>query len=204
MLKARWADKVITIGTVSDRIMYIDLVIHGRTYRIISVYMPHAGYPADDFNMCLDRFREIGLQAVASGYKFMVGGDFNTQINAGWRSERLTATVEELGMAISNYPDDLPYRDAWTFRSCLGHYRVLDYVFVSTSLNIKSAKAISDLDLGSDHRTVQTCIEVPTPDSGGTPDGPKCKALIGKCLVKELRQIYAGQSWRTSRLWKTR
>ena len=35
------------VQTVDERLMYVDLQIHGRSFRMISVYLPHAGFAED-------------------------------------------------------------------------------------------------------------------------------------------------------------
>ena len=161
LIHARWVGEIITSRNVSDRIVYVDIRLFGRKYRIIATYVPHAGYHQDQFNACFDELRETILQANALGCKPMVGGDFNTHVSFGWRSERLVALTHETGLVIGNHPDDMAFHDSWTFRSCLGAHRVLDYVLTPSSLNVKYAKAVDHLHLGSDHRLVQLCIELP-------------------------------------------
>ena len=42
----RWAAQIKNVGHVSDHVLPIDVVIYAHTYRIIAIYMPHAGYPS--------------------------------------------------------------------------------------------------------------------------------------------------------------
>ena len=51
---------------------------------------------------------------------------------------------------------------AWTFKSALGHKRILDYCFVPTEVCVESSNNIGGLDLGSDHRCVQSCLLLPS------------------------------------------
>ena len=99
LIHARWADKVIHCCAVSDRITYVDLLLHDRKYRVVSVYVPHAGYPPSAFETCMDSLRSTVLQASKLGYIPLVGGDFNTQANVGWRSARLMAVMRETATA---------------------------------------------------------------------------------------------------------
>ena len=53
------------------------------------------------------------------------------------------------------------FENIWTFRSCLGVQRILDYCLLLAELIIETSKSINDLDLGSDHRAVQCCVLLP-------------------------------------------
>ena len=49
-----------------------------------------------------------------------------------------------------------------TFCGTLGQKRCIDYCIFSNDLMKVDGKAIDDLHLNSDHRTVQVCIQLPT------------------------------------------
>ena len=83
----------------------------------------------------------------------MIGGDFNIERHRGCRGDKLQ---------VCQHPTTLPFDNLWTFCSCLGMKRVLDHNLVTLGTQILSSKAIDDLRLRSDHRAVQTCIELPT------------------------------------------
>ena len=91
----------------------------------------------------------------------MVGGDFNTEQNRGWRGDRLEELLCETDLDICNKTSLLAFEDSWTFRSALGTKRVLEHCLVSTGIQVKSSKAIKDLVLRSDHRAVQTYLVLP-------------------------------------------
>ena len=42
LIHAKRVDQVIIYKAVSDRIIFVDTLLHSKRYRIISVYMPHA------------------------------------------------------------------------------------------------------------------------------------------------------------------
>ena len=114
----------------SDRIVLIDLLLGMYKYRFIAVYFPHAGYSLHDYNCCFDLLRQAILDGQRSGCRCMLGGDFNTVIHKGWRGDRLRELLHETDLDTSNDPDVLDPSEAWTFRSCLGNLRSLDYCFV--------------------------------------------------------------------------
>ena len=134
--------------------MYADCLFQGLMYRIIAVYLPHAGYAFDDFKDCLQQLRSVILDGQRHKYKCMFGGDFNTEIGRGPRSAELLEVVHEFGMRVCNYSEeDLP-EQKWTFRSCLGRLRQLDYVMAEDALELEESGATGLLNLGSDHRAV--------------------------------------------------
>ena len=165
LVHSRWIDQIKAFRAVSDRIAYVDLCMYGKRYRIISVYLPHAGYPVRDFNVCMDALRGVILEAASLHMTPIFGGDLNTEIHRGWRSGRLLELLAETGMKICNDTDTLPYDKAWTFRSCLGATCVLDYICAPDTVNDSQSEAGNFLDLSSDHRAVRTCLGIPVQDS---------------------------------------
>ena len=119
LVNARWAPCIRNCCKISDRIGYVDLVLNGTKYRIIAVYIPHAGYNIDYFTVCFNYLRKAVLDGQRLGMRCMIGGDFNTERNRGWRGDRLEELVCELGLDVCKNPNLLPFEDLWTFRSCL-------------------------------------------------------------------------------------
>ena len=78
-LNARWVPYIIQFVKISDRVCYVDLLLNGTKYRIISVYFPHAGYDTIYFTACVDHLRKTLFDGQRDGYKCMIGGDFNTE-----------------------------------------------------------------------------------------------------------------------------
>ena len=44
---------------VSDRVLGVDIRLDDQSYRIIAVYLPHAGYPWVDFTECFDMISSL-------------------------------------------------------------------------------------------------------------------------------------------------
>ena len=147
---------------VSHRVLSLDLQMHGYKYKIISIYMPHAGYPTESFNECLDDIRVAVLDGQRHGMRCLLGGDFNTELYRGWRGDRLQELLHEMDLYACNDPSLSAAQSSWTFLSVLGARRTLDYCFASYGISTRSAEAVSSLDLGSDHRTVQSCLMLPS------------------------------------------
>ena len=88
--------------SLNDRVMFVDLAFVNVVYRMISVYMPHAGYPHADLCDVYDQLRFILLEAQQLGYKSVVGGDFNTQQHVGIRGEMLADLLDQFCLHIAN------------------------------------------------------------------------------------------------------
>ena len=59
MIHERWSFSTIRYTRVSDRVLYLDMFLLQRKYRIIAVYAPHAGYTVEAFNICFDSIRKV-------------------------------------------------------------------------------------------------------------------------------------------------
>ena len=82
---------------------------------------------------------------------------FNTDLQRGWRGDRLREVLLEIHLENSTI-DNTNFEQLWTFKSCLGNKRTLDYCFVPSEMVVQHSNSIGDLDLGSDHRAVQCCL----------------------------------------------
>ena len=154
MIHSRWTSNILHVGRVSGRVMYADICIGLHIYRFIGVYLPHSGYSFQEFENAVMSMRGLLEDGMRLGYKCITGGDFNTQIGQGRRSNLLTDTFGETGMTISNLNEDFPLPEKWTFRSSLGILRQLDYIIANDSSICEEAGPIDYFDLGSDHRGV--------------------------------------------------
>ena len=57
--------------------MALDVKIGKKIIRIIAVYLPHAGYPWQDFQACMDDITALAMEAQDRGYYTTMAGDFN-------------------------------------------------------------------------------------------------------------------------------
>ena len=174
LVNSRWTGQIKKVGAISDRMLYVDVVMHNHKYRIIATYWPHARYPSASFNSCVDNLRGTILDSLSLDLKPIWAGDLNAEINRGSRGTRFQEVLAETGTMVCNDITELPFDKAWTFRSCLGVKRTLDYVCAPVSLSVSSAEAIEHLDLGSDHRAVVAQISIP--------DGGSSRPLPSKQL----------------------
>lgn len=93
----------------------------------------------------------------------MMGGDFNTELERGWRSGYLREYLAEVGLDVVNDTIDGEHLEqTWTFKSNMGVKRTLDYCMISDGIVVHSWKVLDSFCLRSDHRGVQSCMYVPT------------------------------------------
>lgn len=50
LVHTRWALSIIQFHKISDRLLFVDLLLHGSKYNVIAIYVPHAGYQQIWFN----------------------------------------------------------------------------------------------------------------------------------------------------------
>ena len=161
MVHRRWIDSIVVCHKVSDRIVYIDMKIFGRKYRIIAVYVPHQGYPVDDFASCFDHLRLTVLDAHREGMQCMLGGDFNTELERGWRGGCLREYLIEVSLKVVNDIMEGHFEETWTFRINMGVKRILDYCMISDGVQVHSWNIPKSFELRFDHRGVQCCMHIP-------------------------------------------
>ena len=127
---------------------------------LIAVYLPHCGYGAEEAERVYEMLEEQIESARRRGYKVIVGGDFQTELNNGDRGERLQsfAACNQLEMTHGREGD--AWGDTWTFISNLGRRRCIGYILVDGRLKIRQSRAVDELQLGSDHRAVKADIEI--------------------------------------------
>ena len=123
----------------------------------VAVYMPHCGYDFSVFEETYDQLRCALDQISRKKRRVLLGGDFNTTLNVGIRGLHLHNLVNGYGLKITNALND-PWTDQWAFKSMLGDLRKIDFVLVSKVMDVHSAKASDELDLGSDHRAVKAVL----------------------------------------------
>ena len=143
---------------------------------MISVYLPHCGYPQEDFDTSMEQIKVTIGTARRQQRKCILGGDFNSQIGVGVRGDALLELQSSFGLKLLNAVDD-PWEKQWTFISTLSVKRKIDFLFASSAFGPNSAEAVSSINLGSDHRAVRTEI------------------LIGKCkkiTVGKSQQVKVG------------
>ena len=68
---------------VDDRCMAIDVKFGAKIIRIITVYVPHAGYSWDDFWTVMHNLSSLIMEAQDRSYQIVIGGDCNLSLDIG-------------------------------------------------------------------------------------------------------------------------
>ena len=54
LVHARWASSIIRFHKISDKLVFVDLLLHGSKYKVIAIYVPqHRGWRGDTFEEVL-------------------------------------------------------------------------------------------------------------------------------------------------------
>ena len=154
LLHSRHVRKTNKIHAVGGRIMALDFMVNKIKIRVVAVYLPHMGYPVSEFDETFDQLRCVIDEGRRCRKSLIVGGDFNSQLGVGARGAALAELQHSASLNVLN-DADAPWENQWTFRSCLGDKRKIDFLLASTPLIFSGVHATSELDLGSDHRAVK-------------------------------------------------
>ena len=156
----KYVHDIIRVERFGGRLMYVDVRLLHSTIRFISIYCPHAGYSTADLQILYDQLHMVLDDARRHSLRFTIGGDFNTVLGLGVRGDMLKEIIDNHDLKVTNHPADLAPDERWTFKSCLGDKRQIDYILCSASICSAAGRATDFLDLGSDHRAVAACISV--------------------------------------------
>ena len=146
----------------SSRICFVDMMMKAGVTRFVATYTPHMGYSNHDLYRYYDQLAWVLDDARRQGRTIVVGGDFNTQLNVGIRGDCLADLAKNFDLQITNDDDHHdPNKATWTFCSCMGVRRRIDFILCSTSFSLLQSFATDDVDLGSDHRAVYCLLNLP-------------------------------------------
>ena len=159
LLHSKHVKKSNRIRKVSDRVLGLDVIVNAIKITVVAVYMPHCGYSVECFEDTYEQLRCILQQVTNMRRRLVIGGDFNTQVNVGSRGLALQNLVEAFSLRIANH-SDADWDKQWTFRSNMGIKRKIDFVLVSKMIDIQTANASMEVDLGSDHRAVRVLLRL--------------------------------------------
>ena len=124
----RHVSKLKLVKQMSLRLMLADVVLSHGTGRFVAAYAPHSGYSRD----VLNKFYACLEDARGRRFQLVVGGDFNTQLNTGFRGTLLQDVVETFDLTITNDDDNLSSNmDTWTFESACGLRGRIDFIMCS-------------------------------------------------------------------------
>ena len=69
------------IHRMSDRVMSVDMAFHGKKYRVVAIYLPHAGYDESFIFEIYGQVQVLIDQALQNSMNIIVGGDFQMELN---------------------------------------------------------------------------------------------------------------------------
>ena len=96
LLHARHVHSGNKLRRYSDRVAALDFNFRGCKLRAVAVYMPHAGYPDELLETTYDQLRTALTQERRANLKIVVGGDFNTVLDAGRRGALLQESLPDI------------------------------------------------------------------------------------------------------------
>lgn len=137
--------------------MAIDVKIYQKRIRLLSVYLPHAGYTWKEFEDIFNEITALAMEAQDRGIHLIIAGDFNLCIQTRDRGRTMRELCHQFRLNSSE--EGQSSQTSWTFRSRLGPLRTIDYILYSEGLNLLGGDASSEIDLGSDHRCVRASFE---------------------------------------------
>ena len=97
---------------------------------------------------------------VRHNYRIIIGGDFNTQCDVGDRGRKLHELCDAFQLDILNNAGTGRNDSHWTFRSCLGVFRRIDFILASNTPDSQSCDPSDDINMGSDHRSVKAILNI--------------------------------------------
>ena len=150
------------VHRISDRVLAIDICIAGKLTRLINVYFPHSGLPVAVLDECYHQVFALIEDALSKHIAIVIGGDFNSTLDDSSRGMQLQELVDSFSLQICNDPHRLEFDDAWTYEHTLHGRHHIDYILASRHFQVENARAVSDLDLGSDHRAVRATLKTQT------------------------------------------
>ena len=147
-IHSRFSSCAQRVHVLGDRLMCVDLKIGMRIMRVVSLYMPHAGYPIEGLRQLYEQFRFILADARRRGFSYVVAGDFNSQLDIGVRGELLDQFCQACNLLLLNR--NAPVHESYAFESSLGVRRRIDLLLCHVSLSVHAAAASHEFDMGSD------------------------------------------------------
>ena len=82
--------------------MAVDVQYGNHILRIISTYLPHAGYPWEEFEREMEKITLLSMEAKDQGKYVVIAGDFNLSLNIGERRNSMKNLCDEFQLTITN------------------------------------------------------------------------------------------------------
>ena len=128
LMHERYADKIISIRPFGERVLAIGIRETCIEISIIAICVPHAWYSWDDLHLTYDHLRNAMTWSCRYSSKIIIGGDFNTQLDVGYRGRLLQKFANEYKLLFGNEQIGASWEDNLTFFSSLGRKRQIDFI----------------------------------------------------------------------------
>ena len=130
--KYEHARSISAVHRCSNRIMAIDLKLGHHIIRMISIYMPHAGYDQShgfrDFESIIDQLHRLLHEAKRLHYRIVIGGDFNLVVANNRRADLLLDLVHAFDLVIGDDPQLHIDESSWTHSHPIYGRRQIDFI----------------------------------------------------------------------------
>lgn len=179
LINKRISGNIISINSVSDRILYLILHITKKvTLKVIQVYAPTSTAPDAEVEQMYE-----DISSCMKGHKTtytMITGDLNAKIGVkeddsehvlgkfgyGSRNARghtlINFLEQEKLFHMSSFFQKRPERK-WTWLSPGARYKnEIDYVFSSHKCIVKDVSVLNSFNTGSDHRLIRALVQINT------------------------------------------
>ena len=94
------------VHDISDRVLGLDFIVNNIKVRAVAVYLPHMGYPQEDYDVAVEQIKCVLGEARQKQRRIILGGDFNSQLGVGIRGETLHELQNSFALIVANANDD--------------------------------------------------------------------------------------------------
>ena len=185
ILHERWRGSVKGHRAVSERLAWVDVNMHGKKFRLVVAYFPHAGYGEAEVDKLYAELAKVRKAARREGRKIVVGGDFNAVLGVA-RAEDPGEAVGKFGLGEQNtrgqkmlrwaVEDELVVANTlymkteekrWTHIK-KENKRQIDFICVDKKCVkwVTDAEANGEIGVGNDHRAVRVTMTFENRRSG--------------------------------------
>ena len=180
LVHSKWVPFITQFVAINERVSYVRIVKGRLKLKIVAVYFPHSGYSDEAVQFMYDTLGEVVAEAKNKKEHIIIAGDFNAEIGirkdtddkrfigertmgeGNYRGFWLKRWCEMQSLTIAN--SLYPKRDEniATYIGPNGRPRQIDFVMVCSRARrlLRNAGSTSDVNVWSDHRSVEACFEL--------------------------------------------
>ena len=89
LVNAHLVPHIIGHKCISDRVMCVQFQLGTKKLCCYAVYIPHCGYDIQLYDHTYDQLQTDAIRSINDGYRLIIGGDFNTQIDIALRGQKV-------------------------------------------------------------------------------------------------------------------